>query len=79
MGLSDLTLGWYEDTRGIDVSDSGKTALQHYLTSLGALPGATKPKAAVIRGWTFAPAAVIQNTGQLQDAIRTAVSSLVES
>jgi hypothetical protein len=79
MGLSDLTLGWYEDTRGIDVPDSGKTALQDYLTSLGALPGATKPKAAVIHGWTFPPTAVIQNTRQLQDAIRTAVSSLVES
>jgi hypothetical protein len=53
MGLSGLTLGWYEDTRGIDVAESGKTAFQHYLTSLGALPGVTEPKAAVIRGWTF--------------------------
>ena len=78
MGLTDLTLGWYEDANGVAVSDSGRAALDSYLQTLNNLPG-SKPKAAAIRGRTFPPAAVVQHVSDLEEAVRTVVSSLLES
>ena len=71
MGLTDLTLGWYEDGSGIVVSDSGTAALDSYLQELSTLGGSAKPRAAAIRGRTFTPAAVVQHTDELEEAIRT--------
>jgi hypothetical protein len=77
MGLTDVTLGWYEDANGFVVSDSGRASLDSYLMTLGALAGAIKPKANAIQGWTFPPGAVVTNATALEDAIRTVVSSLL--
>ena len=79
MGLTDLTLGWYEDASGIVVSDSGTAALDSYLQELSTLGGSAKPRAAAIRGRTFTPAAVVQHADELEEAIRTVVASLMES
>jgi hypothetical protein len=77
MGLTDVTLGWYEDANGFAVSESGRAGLDVYLQTLGMLAGAAKPKASAIRGWTFHPAAVTANSDALEEAIRTAASSLL--
>jgi hypothetical protein len=77
MGLTDVTLGWYEDASGVVISDSGRTALDVYLKTLGVLAGAAKPRASAIRGWTFPPAAVVANASALEEAIRAVVSSLL--
>jgi hypothetical protein len=79
MGLTDLTLGWYEDASGPDLSDSGRAALDDYSRRLSALPGASEAKPVVIRGWTFAPAAVVDNATQLEEAVRSVVAALVAS
>jgi hypothetical protein len=77
MGLTDVTLGWYEDANGVVVSESGRAGLDVYLQTLGTLSGAVKPKASAIRGRTFPPAAVIANSDALEEAIRTVTSSLL--
>jgi hypothetical protein len=79
MGLTDLTLGWYEDANGVVVSDSGKAALDSYLETLSTFEGATKPRSASIRGWTFPSAAVIANAAELEEAIRAVVGALLQS
>jgi hypothetical protein len=77
MGLTDVTLGWYEDANGVAVSDSGRAGLDVYLQTLGVLAGTAKPRTGAIRGWTFPPAAVISNSDALEEAIRTVASSLL--
>lgn len=79
MGLTDLTLGWYEDATGLVITDPGRAALDTYLSTLGALHGATKPKPGAIQGWTFAPAAVVTNAAELERAIRTLATALLEA
>jgi hypothetical protein len=79
MGLTDLTLGWYEDANGVVISDSGKAALDTYLETLSALEGSTKPKSSAIRGQTFPPAAVVASAAKLEEAIRTVVAALLQS
>lgn len=79
MGLTDLTLGWYEDANGIDLSGSGRAALDDYSRQLAALPGASEPKPAVIRGWNFAPSAVVSNVVHLEEAVRSVVAALLEN
>jgi hypothetical protein len=79
MGLTDVTLGWYEDANGVVVSESGRAGLEVYLQTLGVLAGVVKPKSSAIRGWTFPPAAVIANSDALEEAIRAAASSLLET
>jgi hypothetical protein len=39
MGLTDLTLGWYEDTTRLVITPHGRTALEQYLERLGTLTG----------------------------------------
>lgn len=79
MGLTDVTLGWYEDANGLVVSDPGRAALSVYLDTLGALAGAARPRANAIRGWTFPPAAVVANASALQEEIRIVVAALIET
>jgi hypothetical protein len=79
MGLTDLTLGWYEDANGVVISESGKAALDTYLETLSAFEGSAKPRSGAIRGWTFPPAAVIAHTAALEEAIRTVVAALLQS
>jgi hypothetical protein len=79
MGLTDLTLGWYEDANGGVISDSGKAALDTYLETLSGFEGSIKPKSGAIRGWTFPPAAVVANAAELEEAIRTLVAALLQS
>jgi hypothetical protein len=78
MGLSDLTLGWYEDANGLVLSNAGRAALDAYLQTLTALTGSIKPRSAAIRGRTFPPAAVVENGSALAEAIRAAVVSLLD-
>jgi len=77
MGLTDVTLGWYEDANGLVLSQSGWDALQDYATRLGSLPGAVKPKPESIRGYTFAPESVVANAAEIEDAVRAVVTELV--
>jgi hypothetical protein len=77
MRLTDVTLGWYEDANGIVLSDSGRASLDLYLKTLATLPGATKPRANAIRGWTFPPGAVVTSANAIEDAIRSVVSALL--
>ena len=79
LGLSDVTLGWYEYPNGADVSEAGKAALDAYVQTLGSLAGSAKPNAAPIRGRTFTPDAVVQNASQLEEAVRALVPALMES
>jgi hypothetical protein len=77
MGLTDLTLGWYEDASGLVITPPGRAALEQYLEQLGALTGSARPRTAMIHGWTFSPAAVVANTADLQDAVRVLAAALL--
>jgi hypothetical protein len=77
MGLTDVTLGWYEDANGLVVSESGRQALLGYQARLGSLPGAAKAKPESVRGYTFAPQSVVADQAEIEDAVRTVVAGLV--
>jgi len=77
MGLSDVTLGWYQDANGLAVSEKGKAALTEYHSRLADLPGAAKPKSGAIHGMSFAPIAVVANVDELVESIRAVVASLI--
>ena len=79
MGLTDLTLGWYQDARGIDVSELGQAALDSYFEALRAFSGELRPDSGVIRGWTFRPPVTTAYAAELARIIRTAVVQLRES
>jgi hypothetical protein len=79
MGLTDLTLGWYQDARGIDVSELGRAALENYFETLSAFGGEIRPDSGVIRGWTFRPSATTAYAAELAEIIRTVVIQLRES
>ena len=79
MGLTDLTLGWYEDANGVVISESGKAALDTYLRTLSAFEGSAKPRSGAIQGWTFPPAAVVEHASELEEAIQTVVAALLQS
>jgi hypothetical protein len=78
MGLTDLTLGWYEDASGLVITPPGRAALEQYLKRLGALTGSARPRTAMIHGWTFSPAAVVANTADIQDAVRVLAAALLQ-
>lgn len=73
MGLTDVTLGWYEDANGLILSDVARAALAEYIQALSAIPGGTGPKSDHIHGYTFAPGAVIQVGAHLLEAVRRVV------
>lgn len=79
MGLTDVTLGWYEDANGLVVSAAGRTALDCYLARLASLPGGSQPRSAAIRGLTLSPSAVGANAPELQEAVRDVVAALMGS
>lgn len=79
MGLTDLTLGWYQDAKGIDVSELGHVALEDYFNALSAFGGEIRPDSGVIRGWTFRPPATTTHAAELAQIIRTVVFQLRQS
>jgi hypothetical protein len=79
MGLTDLTLGWYQDAKGVDVSELGRAVLENYFETLSAFGGEIRPESGVIRGWTFRPSATTAYTAELAEIIRTVVFQLRES
>jgi len=76
MGLTDLTLGWYDDGQGVDVSDAGQAALNDYFSTLSRLDGEARPDSGAIRGWTFKSAATAAHASKLAEAIHVVVSQL---
>ena len=76
MGLTDLTLGWYDDGSGLEISESNRAALDDYLESLKDLEGKARPDSGVIRGRTFQEAAVVTHADKLAEAIRAVVARL---
>lgn len=79
LGMTDVTLGWYEDSSGLAVSDAVIAALQAYRASVQALPGASTPKSQMIHGATFGAAAVVANRTSLSEAILNVVNALLEA
>jgi len=75
MGLSDVTLGWYEDANGLNIAADGRSVLDDYLNALD-LPGAVKPKGVAIRGFTFPPSDFVANASFLQEVLRDVVFRL---
>lgn len=79
MGLTDVTLGWYEDANGVALPPRGQEALSAYHARVEALAGGAPPKSASIRGRTFQPAAVMQHADQMCEAVRDVARALVEA
>jgi hypothetical protein len=79
MGLTDVTLGWYEDANGLALPPGGQDALNTYRARIETLAGGAAPKSASIRGRTFPPAAVMQHADQIVEAVRDAAWALVEA
>ena len=73
MGLADLTLGWDQDAKGIDVTE------RDYFGMLSSFGGETRPTSGVIRGWTFRPTATTEHGKDLAEIIRTVVFHLRDS
>jgi hypothetical protein len=44
---------------------------------MATLVGASKAKPAAIQGWTFRPAAVVENAALLEEAVRSVVAGLL--
>jgi hypothetical protein len=78
MGLTDLTLGWYEDASGLVITPPGRDALEQYIERLGALTGSARPRTSMIHGWKFSPAAVVADTADIQDAVRVLAAALLQ-
>lgn len=77
MGLTDVTLGWYEDANGLALPPGGHEALTAYRARVEALGGAP-PKSAAIRGRTFHPTAVMEHAEEMVDAVRDVARALAE-
>ncbi len=79
MGLTDVTLGWYEDANGLALPPGGQDALNNYRARVETLTRGVPPKSASIRGRTFPPAAVMQHADQMVEAVRDVALALVEA
>jgi hypothetical protein len=79
MGLTDVTLGWYEDADGLALPSGAQDALDTYRTCVEALAEGVPPKSASIRGRTFPPVAVMQHADQIVEAVRDVALALVEA
>lgn len=79
MGLTDVTLGWYEDGNGLALPSAAKHALNDYRLCVETLAGGIPAKSASIRGMTFPPAAVMQHADQMLEAVRDVARALVET
>lgn len=78
LGLTNLTLGWYQDSNGLNLSATRQAALENYRNAVGQLPGATTPSPTSVHGWSFAPEHVMTNQVALVEAIRN-VATLLEA
>jgi len=79
MGLTDVTLGWYEAANGLTLPLGGQEALTAYRARVEALAGGAPPKSASIRGRTFPPVAMMQRADQMVEAVRDVARALVEA
>lgn len=79
MGLTDVTLGWYEDANGLVLPAGGQEALNAYRERVEALDGGIPPKSASIRGRTFSPTTVMHYADQLVEAVRDIARALAEA
>jgi hypothetical protein len=79
MGLTDVTLGWYEDANGLVLSSEGRAALTAYLAALNAVPGGVVPKPSAIQGRVFKPADVVAYGSEIAEAVRHTVAVLTQS
>ncbi len=79
MGLTDVTLGWYEDANGLALPPGGQDALNAYRARVETLAGGAPPKSASIRGRTFPPATVMQHADQMVEAVRDVARTLIEA
>lgn len=77
LGLTNVTLGWYEDSNGLALTDDARAALAQYKADL-AFTG-VEPTAATIFGRTFGPSDVSTHKDALLAALQKVVTSLVES
>lgn len=79
MGLTDVTLGWYQDANGLSLPPDARDGLETYRACVEAFTGGVKPKSASIRGRTFPPLAVMQHADQVLEAVRDVAIRLVEA
>ena len=79
MGLTDVTLGWYEDANGLALPPGGRDTLDTYRARVETLAGGAPPKSGSIRGRTFPPAAVMQHADEMVEAVRDVALALVEA
>jgi len=79
MGLTDVTLGWYEDANGLTLPPGGHEALHAYRARVEALAGGAPPRSASIRGRTFPPGVVMQHADQMVEAVRDVARALAEA
>ncbi len=78
MGLTDVTLGWYEDANGLALPDEARTALEAYGSALADV-GGVPAKSTAIHGRTFTQAALVPNVGPLVAAVRDVVDALTQA
>lgn len=78
MGLTHVTLGWYEDANGLALAQDGEDILAGYLGELKDIPGGVAPRASSIKGLTFPPDAVVAHAERLQEIVRSTSAALVE-
>jgi hypothetical protein len=79
MGLTDVTLGWYEDANGLTLPPGGQDALSIYRARVEGLAGGAPPRSVSIRGRTFPPAAVMEHADQIVEAVRDVARALTEA
>ncbi|MBM6406103.1 hypothetical protein JQN72_17865 [Phycicoccus sp. CSK15P-2] len=76
MGLSDVTLGWYEDANGLALSNQALHALEMYRADITAIGDGNPPSSGSIRGLTFGPSAVVAHVEELREAVARVVAEL---
>ncbi len=79
MGLTDVTLGWYQDAAGLGLSPERMAHLDAYLSQVSQLPGSTQPSSSSIHGRTLPPGTVISNAQELLAAIQQVALGLTAS
>lgn len=77
MGLTDLTLGWYEDSRGIDISEQRRAVLEDYLEKLSSFGGADRSQESSADGPLDPPRQ--QHSIELAEIAQTAIFQLLNS
>lgn len=70
MGLTDVTLGWYQDASGQGLSPERTAHLDAYLSQVSQLPGSMQPSSSSIHGRSLPPGTVISNAQEILAAIQ---------